>query len=62
MPSIYSGVCLTAMFSSIIQEHRRLRDEASKIKTTVEALALPRPRLSAVHPARPADGLFMGRS
>jgi hypothetical protein len=41
MPNIYSGVCLTAMFSAIVQEHRRLKGEAGKIKATVEALARP---------------------
>ena len=39
MPHIYSGVCLTAMFTSVIHEHRRLRGEASKIKATVKTLA-----------------------
>jgi len=41
MPNIYSGVCLTALFDSIVQEHRRLKGEADKIKAAVEALARP---------------------
>jgi hypothetical protein len=41
MPNIYSGVCLTALFSAIVQEHRRLKGEAYKIKATVEALSRP---------------------
>lgn len=47
MPNIYSGVCLTALFNSIVQEHRRLKGEVYKIKATVEALA---------RPARPSAG------
>jgi len=46
MPNVYSGVCLTALFDSIVQEHRRLKGEAHKIKAAVEALA---------RPPRPAD-------
>jgi len=41
MPNIYSGVCLAALFSAIVQEHRRLKGEAHKIKATVEALSRP---------------------
>jgi hypothetical protein len=61
MPNIYSGVCLTAMFSSIVQEHRRLKGEAYKIKTTVEALARPDGRPSS-RPARTGSVLAAGRS
>jgi hypothetical protein len=38
MPYIYSGVCLAAMFGSIIHEHRRLKSEASEFKENVKAL------------------------
>jgi hypothetical protein len=62
MPNIYSGVCLTAMFSAIIQEHRRLKGEAYKIKTRVEALALPRSGHPSARPARMPAGLTAGRS
>ncbi|MCL2029678.1 MAG: hypothetical protein FWG97_04605 [Deltaproteobacteria bacterium] len=63
MPNTYSGVCLTALFSAIVQEHSRLKDEADKIKAAVEALALPQPGLSTVRPAvRLPVGLVMGRS
>jgi len=41
MPNIYSGVCLTAMFSAIVEEHHRLKGEAYKIKAALEALARP---------------------
>ncbi|MDR2934333.1 MAG: hypothetical protein LBV70_00400 [Candidatus Adiutrix sp.] len=41
MPNIYSGVCLTALFSAIVQEHSRLKGEAGRIKAAVEALARP---------------------
>ena len=61
MPNIYSGVCLTAMFSAIVQEHRRLKGETYKIKTTVEPLARPEGRLSA-RPVQAATVLAAGRS
>ena len=61
MPNIYSGVCLTAMFSAIVQEHRRLKGEADKIKAAVEALARPGGRPSA-RPAQGASILTAGRS
>jgi len=41
MPNIYSGVCLTAMFDAIVQEHRRLKGETYKMKAALEALAQP---------------------
>jgi hypothetical protein len=53
MPNIYSGVCLTALFSAIVQEHRRLKGEANQIRAAVEALA---------RPARPADGPALAAS
>jgi hypothetical protein len=61
MPNIYSGVCLTAMFSAIVQEHRRLKGETYKIKTTVEALARPAGRPSS-RPAQTVSVLAAGRS
>jgi len=39
MPYIYSGVCLAAMFGSIIYEHRRLKREESKLRETMKDLA-----------------------
>lgn len=39
MPHIHSGACLAAMFHSIEHEHRRLKNEAVKIKAEVKALA-----------------------
>lgn len=39
MPYIYSGVCLAAMFGSIIYEHRRLKKEESKLRETMKNLA-----------------------
>lgn len=39
MPYIYSGVCLAAMFGSIIYEHRRLKREESKLRETMKSLA-----------------------
>ena len=39
MPYIYSGVCLAAMFGSIIYEHRRLKREESKLRETMKNLA-----------------------
>ncbi len=39
MPYIYSGVCLAAMFGSIIYEHRRLKREESKLRETMKELA-----------------------
>ncbi|MDR3037988.1 MAG: hypothetical protein LBV21_01675 [Candidatus Adiutrix sp.] len=59
MPHIYSGVCLAAMFSSIIHEHRRLKGEASKIKATVKALSQSGPRESG-RPAPVALPALMG--
>ena len=60
MPNIYSGVCLTAMFSAIAQEHRRLKGEAYKIKATLESLA----RSARPEVGRPeaASGHAAGRS
>ena len=56
MPNIYSGVCLTALFSAIVQEHRRLKGEAYKIKSTVEALARPARRPAGQALSGPAAG------
>lgn len=39
MPYIYSGVCLAAMFGSIIYEHHRLKKEESKLRETMKELA-----------------------
>ncbi|UQZ88438.1 hypothetical protein C4J81_04120 [Deltaproteobacteria bacterium Smac51] len=39
MPYIYSGVCLAAMFGSIIYEHRRLKREETKLRETMKSLA-----------------------
>ena len=39
MPYIYSGVCLAAMFGSIIYEHRRMKREESKLRETMKDLA-----------------------
>lgn len=39
MPYIYSGVCLAAMFGSIIYEHRRMKKEESKLRETMKNLA-----------------------
>ena len=39
MPYIYSGVCLAAMFGSIIYEHRRLKREEFKLRETMKNLA-----------------------
>lgn len=39
MPYIYSGVCLAAMFGSIIYEHRRLKREESRLRETMKNLA-----------------------
>lgn len=39
MPYIYSGVCLAAMFGSIIYEHRRLKKEETKLRETMKDLA-----------------------
>jgi hypothetical protein len=60
MPNIYSGVCLTALFSTIVEEHRRLKGEAYKIKAAVEALA--RPARPQAGPAPAATVLSAGRS
>ena len=56
MPNVYSGVCLTALFSTIVQEHRRLKGEACRIKATVEALARPACASAGPGPVRPAGG------
>ncbi len=39
MPYIYSGVCLAAMFASIVYEHRRLKKEENKLRETLKDLA-----------------------
>lgn len=39
MPYLYSGVCLAAMFGSIIYEHRRLKKEEVKLRETMKNLA-----------------------
>ena len=39
MPYIYSGVCLAAMFGSIVYEHRRLKREEVKLRETMKSLA-----------------------
>jgi hypothetical protein len=39
MPYVYSGVCLAAMFGSIIYEHRRMTREESKLRETMKTLA-----------------------
>lgn len=39
MPYIYSGVCLAAMFGSIIYEHRRMKREENKLRETMKSLA-----------------------
>jgi hypothetical protein len=39
MPYVYSGVCLAAMFGSIIYEHRRMKREESKLRETMKTLA-----------------------
>lgn len=35
----YSGMCLAAMFGSIIYEHRRLKKEEAKLRATLIQLA-----------------------
>ena len=39
MPYIYSGVCLAAMFGSIIYEHRRMKREEMQLRETMKGLA-----------------------
>jgi len=39
MPYIYSGVCLAAMFGSIIYEHRRMKREECKLREAMKSLA-----------------------
>ena len=39
MPYVYSGVCLAAMFGSIIYEHRRMKKEEYKLRETMKDLA-----------------------
>jgi len=60
MPNVYSGVCLAALFDSIVQEHRRLKGEAGQIKAAVEALA--RPAGSAPGPDRALAAPPAGRN
>ena len=40
MPYVYSGVCLAAMFGSIIYEHRRMKKEEYKLRETMKDLAI----------------------
>jgi|GEM_PF-2206764 len=51
MPYIYSGVCLAAMFGSIIYEHRRMKREESKLRETMKSLA----EKAKAEAPRPAD-------
>lgn len=39
MPYIYSGVCLAAMFGSIIYEHQRMKREESKLREAMRNMA-----------------------
>ncbi|MDR1546093.1 MAG: hypothetical protein LBU12_05155 [Deltaproteobacteria bacterium] len=39
MSYIYSGVCLAAMFGSIIYEHRRLKKEEHELRERMKILA-----------------------
>jgi hypothetical protein len=39
MPYIYSGVCLAAMFGSIIYEHHRLKKEERELCELMKSLA-----------------------
>jgi hypothetical protein len=39
MPYVYSGVCLAAMFGSIIYEHHRLKKEERELCEVMRALA-----------------------
>jgi len=39
MPYIYSGVCLAAMFGSILYEHRRMKKEEMQLRETMKNLA-----------------------
>ena len=61
MPQVYSGICLTALFTAVVHEHRRLKSEASKIQATVKTLARDgRPPAPPVRPGSagfPAAGL-----
>lgn len=58
MPYIYSGVCLAAMFGSIIYEHRRMKREESKLRETMKTLA-EKTRAEAVRGSHmPAFDLF----
>lgn len=54
MPYIYSGVCLAAMFGSIIYEHRRLKREESKLRETMKSLA-EQAKSDSGRPALPAS-------
>ncbi len=54
MPYIYSGVCLAAMFGSIIYEHRRLKREESKLRETMKSLA-EQAKSEAGRPSVPAS-------
>jgi hypothetical protein len=39
MPYVYSGVCLAAMFGSIIYEHHRLKKEERELCELMKTLA-----------------------
>ena len=39
MPYVYSGVCLAAMFGSIIYEHHRLKKEERELCEVMKTLA-----------------------
>jgi hypothetical protein len=39
MPYVYSGVCLAAMFGSIIYEHHRLKKEERQLCAVMRELA-----------------------
>jgi hypothetical protein len=39
MPIVYSGVCLAAMFGSIIYEHHRLKKEERELCEIMKSLA-----------------------
>ncbi|MDR1043521.1 MAG: hypothetical protein LBP33_00150 [Candidatus Adiutrix sp.] len=58
MPYIYSGVCLAAMFGSIIYEHRRMKREESKLRETMKDLAAKTKAEAARGPGWPALGLI----
>jgi len=58
MPYIYSGVCLAAMFGSIIYEHRRMKREESKLRETMKSLAAKAKSESAQGSALPSLSLI----